>query len=189
MSKRGEITSRTTMAQVATSRLRVWLVLVTLGVARTAAAQHPEERQIAAGYTFMTDVTDHLTFPVGWFVGAAAHLNPWLSVVVDVDGQYKTIRFIDSEIRLASYAPTAGVRASGQLGKFVEFVQLLAGGVQSRGTLFGSTDVKWHTVLQPGAGVDYPLGERWAVRGAFDARFLSSGHELRVATGFVRIFR
>jgi hypothetical protein len=81
------------------------------------------------------------------------------------------------------------VRASGQLGKFVEFAQLLAGGVRSRGTLFGSTEVKWHGVLQPGAGVDYPLNERWAIRGEFDARIMSSGHELRVATGVVRTFR
>ncbi len=137
----------------------------------------------------MADVTDHLTFPVGWFIAAGARLNPWLSVVLDIDGQYKTIQFVGSDIHLASYAPTAGVRASGQLGKFVEFVQLLAGGVQSRGTLFGSTAVKWHTVLQPGAGVDYQLNGRWALRGEFDGRVLSSGHELRIAAGIVRNFR
>jgi hypothetical protein len=177
------------MAQVATSRLQLWLVALTLGIPATVTAQHVQERQIVAGYTSMTDVTDHLTFPAGWFVGAAARLNSWLSVAIDVDGQYKTIQFIDSDIHLASYAPTAGVRASGQLGKFVEFAQLLGGGVQSRGTLFGSTEVKWHAVLQPGAGVDYVLDERWAIRGEFDARIMSSGHELRVAAGIVRSFR
>jgi hypothetical protein len=177
------------MSQVATSRLQVWLLVLMLGIPATVAAQHVEERQIAAGYTSMIDVTDHVTFPVGWFVGAAARLNSWLSVAVDVDGQYKTIQFIDSDIHLASYAPTAGVRASGQLGKFVEFAQLLAGGVQSRGTLFGSTQTEWHGVLQPGAGVDYQLNERWAIRGEFDARIMSSGHELRIATGVVRTFR
>ena len=177
------------MAQVTTSRLQLWLLVVILGVPVTVAAQDLEKRQIVAGYTSMTDVTDHVTFPAGWFIGAAARLNSWLSVAIDVDGQYKTIRFIDSDIHLASYAPTAGVRASGQLGKFVEFVQVLAGGVRSRGTLFGSTEVKWHGVLQPGAGVDYPLNERWAIRGEFDARIMSSGHELRIATGIVRRFR
>jgi Outer membrane protein beta-barrel domain len=177
------------MAQVATSRLQLWILVVMLGVPVTVAAQDVEERQIVAGYTSMIDVTDHVTFPAGWFIGAAARLNSWLSVAIDVDGQYKTIRFIDSDIHLASYAPTAGVRASGQLGKLVEFVQVLAGGVRSRGTLFGSTEVKWHGVLQPGAGVDYPLNERWAIRGEFDARIMSSGHELRFATGVVRTFR
>jgi hypothetical protein len=177
------------MPQVATSRLQLWLLVLILGVPVTVAAQDVEERQIVAGYTSMTDVTDHVTLPAGWFIGAAARLNSWLSVAIDVDGQYKTIRFIDSDIHLASYAPTAGVRASGQLGKFVEFVQVLAGGVRSRGTLFGSTEVKWHGVLQPGAGGDYPLNERWAIRGEFDARIMSSGHELRVATGVVRTFR
>ena len=177
------------MAQVARSRLQVWVLVLILGLPVTVAAQHVEERQIAAGYTSMTDVTDHVTFPAGWFIGAAVRFNSWLSVAMDVDGQYKTIKFIDSDIHLASYAPTAGVRASGQLGKFVEFAQVLAGGVQSRGTLFGSTQVKWHGVVQPGAGVDYPLNERWAIRGEFDARIMSSGHELRIATGVVRTFR
>jgi hypothetical protein len=137
----------------------------------------------------MTDVTDHLTFPLGWFIGAAAHLNPWLSAAIDVDGQYKTIRFIDSDIHLASHALTAGARASGRLGALVEFAQLLGGGIQSRGTLFGSTQTTWHGVLQPGIGVDYPLDERWAIRAQLDMRFMSSGHELRAATGVVRIFR
>jgi hypothetical protein len=177
------------MAQVATARLQLWVLVLLLGVPGTVAAQHVEERQIAAGYTSMTDVTDHVTFPAGWFIGAAARFNSWLSVAVDVDGQYKTITFIDSDIHLTSYAPTAGVRASGQLGKFVEFAQLLAGGVQSRGTLFGSTETKWHGVLQPGAGVDYQLNQRWAIRAEFDVRFMSSGHELRIATGIVRNFR
>lgn len=177
------------MAQVARSRLQLWVLVLLLGVPATVAAQHVEEGQIVAGYTSMTDVTDHVTFPAGWFVGAAARLNSWLSVAIDVDGQYKTIQFIDSDIHLTSHAPTAGVRASGQLGKFVEFAQLLAGGVRSSGTLFGSTEVKWHGVLQPGAGVDYPLTQRWAIRGEFDVRIISSGHELRIATGVVRTFR
>ena len=177
------------MPQVTTSCARVWLLILALGVPRTVAAQHLKERQIAAGYTSMTDVTDHLTFPLGWFIGAAAHLNPWLSAAIDVDGQYKTIRFIDSDIHLASHALTAGARASGRLGRLVEFAQLLGGGIQSRGTLFGSTQTTWHGVLQPGLGVDYPLDERWAIRAQLDMRFMSSGHELRAATGVVRIFR
>lgn len=177
------------MAQVAISSLRTWFLVLILGVPRTVSAQHLGGPQIAAGYTSMTDVTDHLTFPLGWFIGAAAHLTPWLSVAGDVDGQYKTIRFIDSDIHLSSYALTAGVRASGQLGRFTEFAQVLAGGVQSRGTLFGSTETKWHAVLQPGVGLDYPLNQRWAIRGQFDVRFMSSGHELRTAAGVVRNFR
>jgi hypothetical protein len=165
------------------------VVLLALAVARTSAAQTVDRRQIVAGYTSMSDVTDHVTFPLGWFAGAAAHLNPWLSVVADVDGQYKTIPFIDTDIHLTSYSATAGARASTPLGRFVEFGQVLAGVVVSRGTLFGSTATTKHAVIQPGVGVDYPVSRRWAIRGELDMRFLSSGHELRAATGVVRTFR
>lgn len=178
------------MARVRKSTGYVLLVvLLGLAVARTSAAQAVERRQIFAGYTSMSDVTDHVTFPFGWFAGAAAHLNPWLSVVADIDGQYKTITFIDTDIHLTSYSATAGARASAPLGRFVEFGQVLAGVIVSRGTLFGSTATTKHAVIQPGVGMDYPLNHRWAIRGELDMRFLSSGHELRAATGLVRAFR
>jgi hypothetical protein len=178
------------MARVTKPAVCVWLfALLGLAVARTSAAQSFERRQIVAGYTAMSDITDHVTFPLGWFVGAAGHLNQWLSVVADVDGQYKTITFIDTDIHLTSYAATAGARASAPLGRFVEFGQVLAGVVLSRGTLFGSTATVRHAVIQPGVGMDYPLNHRWAIRGELDMRFLSTGHELRAATGLVRAFR
>jgi hypothetical protein len=178
------------MARVTKSTMcAVIVVLLALALARTSAAQTVERRQIFAGYTSMSDVTDHVMFPLGWFAGAAAHLNPWLSVVADVDGQYKTITFIDTDIHLNSHSATAGARASAPLGRFVEFGQVLAGVVVSRGTLFGSTATTKHAVIQPGVGVDYPLSWRWAIRGELDMRFLSSGHELRAAIGLVRAVR
>jgi hypothetical protein len=177
------------MAQVTTSTTCAWLLIaLVLAVPQPSAAQSLERRQIVAGYSGMIDITDHVTFPLGWFVGAAGHLTPWLSVVADADGQYKTIRFIDTDIHLTSYSATAGARASAPLGRFVEFGQILAGIVLSRGTLFGSTETTTHAIIQPGAGVDYPLNRRWAIRAELDMRFLSSGHELRAATGLVRAF-
>jgi hypothetical protein len=109
-------------------------------------------------------------------------------VAVDIDGQYKTIAAIGSDVNLSSHAVTGGARASARLGRFVEFGQVLAGVVQSTGTLFGATETTRHAVLQPGAGLDYPLNERWAIRGELDVRFIVTGHELRVATGIVRAF-
>jgi outer membrane protein with beta-barrel domain len=168
----------------------VWfLSALLLTVPTTSAAQGLERRQIVAGYSGMIDITDHVTFPLGWFVGAAGHLTPWLSVVADADGQYKTSTFIDTDIHLTSYSATAGARASAGLGRFVEFGQMVAGIVLSRGTVFGSSSTTKHAIIQPGVGVDYPLNARWAVRAELDMRFLSSGHEIRAATGLVRAFR
>jgi hypothetical protein len=167
----------------------VWLAVVCLAIPGGAAAQQPFPWQIAAGYTSMFDVTDHVTFPSGWFVGAATDLTPWLSAVIELDGQYKTITFAANDIRLSSYGAAGGVRASGQLGRFVEFGQVLAGLVQSRGTLFGNTQTTRHLGVQPGVGLDYPIAARWAIRGELDLRIAASGHEVRAATGLVRSFR
>ena len=181
------------MARLTTASLRVGLLVVIAILPRVAAAQPPSARQLqlAFGYSAMDDVTDHVTLPRGWFIGAAAPVNRWLAVFVEADGQYKSIHFIDSDIALTSHAFVGGMRAAAPLGRFLEFIQLGAAAVQSRGTLFGSTETVWHFLLQPGAGLDYPLSERWAIRGEFDVRFLKSGesgHELRAAAGLVRRF-
>src|SRR5437588_557297 len=78
---------------------------------------------------------------------------------------------------------------SATFGHFVEFGQLLAGVIQTSGTVFGSTDTMRHGMLQPGAGLDYPLNRKWAIRGEVDARFISTGQQIRVAAGIVRRFR
>ena len=167
------------------------LVLMVLGAPRMASAQEPARWQVFAGYASLTesDITDKLTFPAGWAVSAAARLNRWLSVAGDIDGQYKTIPFIGSDIHLTSHAVTGGVRASARIGRFVEFGQVLGGIVQSTGTAFGATDTTTYAAVQPGLGLDYPLGGKWAIRGELDVRFISTGQEVRVATGIVRAFR
>ncbi len=166
-----------------------FFVVLAFAAAHTSAAQSPERWQAFAGYAPMNDITDRVTFPRGWVVSAAGHVNRWLSLAVDVDGQYKTIASIGSDVHLSSHAITGGLRASAPLGRFVEFGQVLLGVVQSTGTLFGSTETTRHLGLQPGAGLDYPLGEHWAIRGELDLRFLATGREFRVATGIVRAFR
>jgi hypothetical protein len=176
------------------------LSLMVLAAPRVAAAQprqaapsapSPRRWQVSAGYTFMreSDITDKIDFPAGWFVGAAARVNCWLSVVGDVDGQYKTIPFVGNDTHLTSHAVTGGLRASARLGRFVEFGQVLGGIVQSTGTAFGTTETTTHATVQPGLGLDYQLGGKWAIRGELDVRFISTGQEIRVATGIVHAFR
>jgi hypothetical protein len=177
--------------------MRMFLLsLMLVAVPRLARAQAPPSLpsarwQVSAGYTFMreSDVTDKINFPAGWVAGAAVRVNHWLSVAGDVDGQYKTIPFIGSDTHLTSHAFSGGLRASAAIGRFVEYGQVLAGVVQSTGTAFGTTDTTTQAILQPGLGLDYPLTAKWAIRGALDVRFISTGQEIRATTGIVRAFR
>ena len=164
-------------------------MVLALGLPRSVAAQAPPRWQLFAGYATLNDVTDHVTFPAGWAVSAAVHLTEWLSVAGDVDGHYKTIPAIGSDLRLTSHTVTGGLRAAARLGRFTEFAQLLLGVAQVTGTLFGSTETTRRRVVQPGVGLDYPLRGGWAVRGQLDLRVIAPGHEYRVTTGIVRAFR
>jgi hypothetical protein len=85
-----------------------------------------------------------------------------------------------------------GVRAEARLGRLTEFGQLLAGVVLASGTGFGITSRNNAFGLQPGAGLDYPLGARVAGRVQADVRFIrggsndsTPGHEIRFLVGVV----
>jgi hypothetical protein len=158
---------------------------------RGQSAPTPGQWQLSGGYSWMleSDVTEKETFPAGWAIAAAAHLNRWLSVAADVDGQYDTIPSFGSDFHLASHAFAGGLRASTRLGRVVEFGQFLAGVVRSSGTVFGVTDVTTQRVVQPGIGFEFPFAASWAISGELDVRFMSTGQEIRVVTGIVRAFR
>jgi outer membrane protein with beta-barrel domain len=166
-----------------------FVVLLAIMAPRRSGAQELARWHAFAGYSTINDITDQEAFPLGWVVGASGHLNRWLSVVVDVDGQYKTIPSIDTDIRLTSHAITGGPRVQARLGRFIEFGQVLVGVVRAENTLFGFTGTDTHAVLQAGVGLDYPMNGKWAIRGELDVRSISTNQEIRVATGIVRAFR
>ena len=76
-----------------------------------------------AGYSWLRDTTDRVTFPAGWTLGGGRSLTSWLSVVGELDGQRKTIPSIGSNIVLTSNGFTIGARASARVGPFTEFAQ------------------------------------------------------------------
>lgn len=156
------------------------LVLVVVP-GRTAAAETPYSWDAYAGYTAMRDTTDHLTFKHGWSLGTSVFINRWLSLAVDLDRQTaRTPTFDGGAFTFASQAFLGGFRASGRLGVFTEFGQVLIGRVNSTGSVFGATDTTHHIAIQPGLGLDFALRARWSVRGEVDARFLDSGREARL---------
>ncbi|HEX4348698.1 MAG TPA: outer membrane beta-barrel protein [Vicinamibacterales bacterium] len=153
--------------------------------ARPARAQeHAWEASL--GYSALHDASDHANFPLGFSVSGALPLNEWLSAVGDIDHQRKTLKLFDgSPGSLTSTGFLAGVRASSTRGSFTEFVQALAGGVTSAGTVFGTTDTTHHFAVQPAIGLDVRISDLWAIRGELDARWLSQGNEVRYVAALV----
>jgi hypothetical protein len=157
-------------------------------VCPSAAVAQVRAVQVSAGYSAMRDTNDHLTFKAGWNAGASAAINNWLAFVADVDRQTTSVPTFDGgSFTLSSQALLGGFRASGRLGVFTEFGQILVGRVTSHGAVFGVTSTTHHTALQPGLGLDMviPKHGRWAVRGTVDARFLDSGREALLGIGLV----
>ncbi len=121
---------------------------------------------------------------------AALRLTPWLSAVGETGAAARTI--LDVEIR--QFAVLGGARASARIGPFTEFVQLTAGVAQSGSTVFGESSSDTAFALQPGGGVDIPLGResRLALRLQIDRRAILGGpfetddrHDVRFGAALV----
>ena len=160
------------------------LFVLIAGTLLPAAAQ-AGEWEAWGGYSAMRDTTDRVTFPAGWDVGALRSLTTWLSVVGEVDGQRKSIPSFASNIVLTSRAFTLGARASARLGRVTEFAQISGGVLRSDGDAFGQTSTSSSYVIQPGLGLDYPLGKRWAARIETDLRWIDTGQQLRGVAALV----
>src|SRR4051812_23913995 len=106
-------------------------------LASPAAAQTAVE--VSGGYALAHDSRDIVLLPIGWAAGAAVGLTPVFSVVADFSGQYATIPLVDAQVDLSVHTLMGGVRASGRIGVFTEFGQLLVGVVRASGSAFGSS--------------------------------------------------
>jgi hypothetical protein len=169
------------------------LVLLLLCLPRPGAAQTFE---LTGGYSLARDPRDHVTLPAGWMAGAAITITPALSIVADASGQYTTVTLFNAEARLRVHTVMAGARAAARVGQLTEFGQLLIGAVRTSGTAFGATTTGQSLGVQPGVGVDYPLGRRWAARGQLDVRLIrhqadatNGGLQFRFVAGVTRRLR
>src|SRR4051812_41605947 len=167
---------------------RVLPVVLLLALCSTRAVAQPRS-EWWAGYSVARDPRDDVTLPVGWVAGAAIDLTPGLSLVADVSGHYKTVPLVTADARLSTLAIMGGLRGSARVGRLREFGQVVAGLVRSSGSAFGLTTTGQSLAVQPGAGVDYPVTTRWAVRAEIDVRLMRSqpdavngGYQYRFAT-------
>jgi hypothetical protein len=157
-----------------------------------AYAQTSRPVEIFGGYAYAHDALNNVSLPAGWLAGGAIGVNGWLSAVVDVSGGYKTIDAFGADIRLSAHAVMLGARASARIGRLTEFGELLAGVVRGSGAAFGFTETTNAIALQPGVGIDYPLGRRVGARAHLGARLIRSkpggneaGYEYRFSAAVV----
>jgi hypothetical protein len=153
------------------------LILITtlLSIPQSVSAQTPWE--LAAGYAYLQDPPDRLDFPSGWIASAAVGLTSWLSAVADVSRHSHSTLAID----FSTLALVGGVRASARIGRLTEFGQIGVGLARSTSTVVGISSTAHAVAIQPGAGLDYPLGPRFAARLQIDYRAIRGGIEAPIA--------
>ena len=166
--------------------LSAWLCLA------VPAAAQPRAVEISGGYTFVHDAKNDISLPAGWIAGGAVAITRWLAAAADVSGSYNTEEAFGATLHFRTHAIVGGGRVHAKLGRATEFAQLLAGIVRGSGTSFGFTDTTTAFALQPGVGLDYPLGDRLAARGQLDVRFIrnqpegnEAGYEYRFSAAVV----
>jgi hypothetical protein len=171
------------------------VAMMAFGAPRAGDAQTRPRLEVYAGYSYLNDPNNSVlqatqgdsSLNAGWMAGAAVPLSSWLSVVADAGGNYKTLATIDSDVRLTVLSFMAGARASASVGRLTEFGQVLAGGVRGSGSEFGVTVSTTGFALQPGAGLDWPLGHHLAARLELDYRAISASGEGRDRAHQVRV--
>src|SRR5262245_36401014 len=163
------------------------VVAIALCVAcpRLAAAQASRTWDVFGGYAYLRDQNDEISLSAGWAAAGARRLTRWLSIVGDAGGHYKTLPLVGGDATLSAHTVMAGGRASIGVGRFVEFVQVLAGPAYTRGSAFGIATRDTLFAVQAGLGVDAPIATGFAARLQVDVRRLRTGRELRAIAGLV----
>jgi hypothetical protein len=164
------------------------LALLAPGAAR---AQSPTF-EVFAGYSYLKDPSHSVLtatarddgMPVGWAAGVAIPLWRALTIAGDVSGHYKRHTTFVDDVTLTYHAVAGGPRASGRIGPFTEFVEILAGVAVAHGSAFGVSATTTAFMLQGGGGLDLPLRSRLALRGELDYRRIAGNDERRTAHQF-----
>jgi len=156
------------------------------GAAPAAAEDVPD---VFAGYSHTRAGDANLN---GWELSGSLPFGPRLRLVVDLSGHYGSFGGAD----LKQLTLLAGPRMRWHFGRLRPFVQAMAGASRSTTTVpvpSGTfSDSTTGLGLAPGAGADYHLTGRWAVRGQAELLFLRAAgvwdKDPRLAVGAVYRF-
>lgn len=141
-----------------------------IAVPTTLAASIPFPRwETSLGWSFLrvSDEFLDMNSALGWNVSVAGNVSPWLGIVGDATGNYKTgltvVDDLDVAIHTFAGGPRFSARNSPQAVPFAEFlVGFTRTGLDVAGEGEGSTEF----TIQPGGGIDIG-NERVAARLSF----------------------
>jgi hypothetical protein len=138
---------------------------------RSTASTSPRRPDVSGGYSYLKGGEANMH---GWQAAGSRPFRRSLRLVADLSGHYGSFAGAD----LSQLTFLAGVRYSRtRRGPLAPFVHALLGGARAKTTVAAaaasSSNTGWGGAL--GAGVDYGLSRRWAVRAQADALILRSG--------------
>jgi hypothetical protein len=140
-------------------------------IATPAAAQAPADpgrAELGLGYSILRDANADETFVAGWVAtaGLRAHRRWWL--IGEAGGHYKTLAE-DHQLRVHAFM--GGVRFARETDAAVRpFVQVLVGAACYCGSDVSNGKASRSLAIQPGAGFDLPVRDRFWARLQADYR-------------------
>jgi hypothetical protein len=177
------------------------LGLVALSVlpARAADTALAGSSEVAGGYSYVyassgVSGVSGTAIPAGWFFSAGANISDTFSVVGDISGNYKSesTSFAGVTVTTSANVHTflGGPRVQGGSGSISFYGQFLVGAATGSGgtavsaggiTQTGSaSDTEF--CLAPGAGVNFSLGERSALRAGVSERLIRANTTTTTST-------
>lgn len=161
--------------------------------ASPASAQEKSSADIGVSWALLGE--SDTTLPAGWVAAVAGHMTDHLAIVGEIGGNYKSVSAPGGYIDVSEHSFLGGGRyAFGRDAQLRPFIQTLVG--MSR-TSLSRTEVGVSVnvfTVQPGAGIDFKVSPRVAVRLQADFRWMTlqdigSGWQYRLATGVVFALR
>jgi hypothetical protein len=150
-------------------RLVLLVAVIVIALASPATAQ-TQRGDVSIGYVFLHE--DGASLPLGFALSDGFRLHPNLDVVVEGQYAHGTADLLVAELGLNIWAVQGGVRGWGgsRYGNSVRaFGQMLTGvgGFKvNLGSVASGSVTGW--TLQPGGGVEIPVGRAVAIRPQFD---------------------
>ena len=172
----------------------VAIVVLVAGLSTPALAQERTKGDLALMYSALNDREMDETFTKGFVASAAVYIAPWLGVVGEVGGHYKTVTESSVDVDEKFESVMGGIRLGNLGGRSRFFVQALAGGTRAGATISGksaSVTQKYFSI-QPGVGIDIAISGAVGIRLQADYRAVQDGsdwyYQARGAAGLVFSF-
>jgi opacity protein-like surface antigen len=169
-------------------RTGLLVTICLLWFAFPALAQDTPTVDVSGGYSFLRDQDVEENFH-GWLAAVAGNINPWLGIVGEVGGNYKTLQLFATEVSFSVHSFMFGPRISSRQNQSVTpFFQVLLGAARASGSVFGQSDSTTEFAIQPGGGADFWLRPNVGIRVGGDYRRIVADegtNEFRFHAGIV----